>query len=387
MHLSRTSKVKILTVIILAFIILLGFIPHVFAKQRKTYLTDFSMDNLIEDEGFSDCQREDYRDNSDKVSYEATAYALKILGKYDLLEKKDLFGKVEKSYNSSDMQDNLEDALDKIFSINTQTLYDIFYILTALNEMDAEVSSGLNAQILSYLSSLSKSTGGFGGSDDSTASLSATYYAFGIYDILDKDIPDLSLHKGFITLCKKADGGFGGNYNSSSTLTCTYHAILMMKIMDDFKILSRPDLTEKYLNSFCVDNENDEDNFGGYLPDLNAKYALISSTYYCIIALSLIEDAEFEDEDATAQWVLNRQNFQDGGFCDISDGSEQKYSSMINSYFAYETIITLGKESLLEEEVFQLEFEWYDWIIFCSIIGGLSILAIVAVIMWRRRRI
>jgi len=387
LHLSRTSKVKILTVIILVFLILLGFIPHVFAKQRKTYLTDFSMDNLIEDEGFANSQREDYRKHNDKVSYEATAYALKLLGKYDLLEKKDLFGKVEKSYNSSDMQDHLEETLDSQFNTGTQNLYDTLYVLTALNEMDTEVSSGLNAKISSYLSSLSKSTGGFGGSVGSTASLSATYYAFGIYYVLDKAIPNLALHKGFITSCKKADGGFGGNYNSSSTLTSTYHAILMMQIIDDFGILSRPDLTERYLNSFYVDNENDEDNFGGYLPDLNAKYALISSTYYCITALSLIEDAEFEDDDATAQWILNRQNFQDGGFCDISDGSEQKFSSLINSYFAYEVIITLGKESLLEEEVFQLEFEWYDWIIFCSIIGGLCILAIAAVIIWRRRRI
>jgi prenyltransferase beta subunit len=249
------------------------------------------------------------------------------------------------------------------------------------------VDDALIAQILIYLNSLLKSTGGFGGSVDSIASLSASYYAVSIYNILDEGIPELSALKGFIVTCANADGGYGGNENSSSTLTSTYHAISIMQIIDDFSFIIRPDLTVDYINSFFVDNKNDNNNYGGYLPDLNAKYALLSSTYYCITTLSLIKDAKFKDKNATAEWVLNRQNFQDGGFVDISDGSEQKYSSIVNSYFANEVIIALGREGLLDKEVFMLEFEWYDWLIFCSIIGGLSILAIVAVIIWRRRRI
>ena len=96
----------------LFLVISLSLSPFALAKTRKTYLSDFLLDNLIEDDGFSNCDREDYREDNDEVSYEATAYALEILGKYNLLEEKDLFGKVEKSHNSSDLQDELEEYLN-----------------------------------------------------------------------------------------------------------------------------------------------------------------------------------------------------------------------------------------------------------------------------------
>ena len=84
---------------------------------------------------------------------------------------------------------------------------------------------------------------------------------------------------------------------------------------------------------------------------------------------------------------MGQQNFQDGGFVDQSEGYEQKYSSVISTYFAYEILNLLGKEDLLEEKVFMLEFELLDWIIFSIILIALIALAIIGIYIRRKRRL
>ena len=78
MKFSRVSTLRFLTVFALIFLVLVASAPYALAKPRRTYVTEFLMDNLIEDEGFANCKREEYRDDSDDISYEATDYALKI---------------------------------------------------------------------------------------------------------------------------------------------------------------------------------------------------------------------------------------------------------------------------------------------------------------------
>ncbi len=371
----------------LFLVISLSLSPFALAKTRKTYLSDFLLDNFIDDEGFSNCNREEYREDSDEVSYEATAYALEILGGYNLLEQKDLFGKVEKSYNSSDLQEDLEKTLDSMYGSGFEDIYDTYYILKSLEDMDVEIDGTLALQIKLYLDATAQSNGGFAGTDTSTsATLISTYFALQIYDLLDQPLPD---PRGFILSCGNPDdGGYGGDPTSSSTIANTYYAILIMDFLDDFGALISESATIDYLNQFYVDDENDEDNYGGYLPDLiNAKYALLSSTYYCLKAISLLDKDEIEDEDATSEWLLDRQNFQDGGFVDQSEGYEQKFSSVISTYFALEALDLLGKEDLLEEKVFMLEWEWYDWLIFCIILIALIALAIIGIYIRRKRRL
>ena len=75
-----TSKIRILTIFLLFFIITFSLIPAVLAKPRKTYITDFLYDCEIKDEGFSNSV-----ENDDDVSDQATAYALEILEKFDLV--------------------------------------------------------------------------------------------------------------------------------------------------------------------------------------------------------------------------------------------------------------------------------------------------------------
>ena len=67
MNLSRVTKIRLITVVLLIFIVLVASIPYAFAKPRKTYITDFLMECLIDDEGFANSQREEYRDDNDEV--------------------------------------------------------------------------------------------------------------------------------------------------------------------------------------------------------------------------------------------------------------------------------------------------------------------------------
>ncbi|MFX0077408.1 MAG: prenyltransferase/squalene oxidase repeat-containing protein [Candidatus Hermodarchaeota archaeon] len=381
----KISKIRILTIFMLFLVISLSLSPFALAKTRKTYLSDFLLDNLIEDKGFSNCDREDYREDNNEVSYEATAYALEILGKYNLLEEKDLFGKVEKRHNSSDLQDELEENLNSMYVSGIKDIYDTYYILKSLEEMDVDIDPILAFRIKSYLDAAAQSNGGFAATDTSTsATLISTYFALQIYDLIDQPLPD---SRSFVLSCSKTDGGYGGDPNSPSTIANTYYAILIMDFLDDFGSLISESLTINYLNSFYVDDDNNEDNYGGYLPDHNAKYALISTTYYCLKAISILDEDEIEDEDASSEWILDRQNFQDGGFVDQSEGYEQKYSSVISSYFAHEALDLLGKKEQLEEKVFMLEWEWYDWLIFCIILIALIALAIIGIYIRRKRRL
>ena len=369
----------------LFLVISLSISPLVLGKTRKTYLTDFLLDNLIEDEGFSNSNREEYREHSDDVDYEATAYALEILENYQLLEKKDIFGTVEKTYNSSDLQEDLESSIDSMFQTGNIDLYIIYYILKSLEGMDFDIEGILALQIKTYIDSNAQDDGGFSGSSTSSSSnLISTYFTLQIYDLLDLPIPNT---KGFVGSCSNPDGGFGGDSTSSSTIANTYYALLIMEFYDDFGAMPSEDSTIDYLNSFFVDDENDEDNYGGFLPDQNAEYALLSSTYYCLKAISLIDEDEIEDKDAITQWIMNHQNFQDGGFVDESDGYNQKFSSVISTYYAYESLKLLGNQDLLEEKVFMLEFEWYDWVIFVCILCALIALCIIGIAYWRKRRL
>ncbi len=367
-------------------IISFSIIPFALGKQRKTYLTEFLLDIEINDEGFSNSKESD-----DKISAEATAYALEILDHYQMLETKDWLGEIEHTVNTTDLQEYLEDKAKAQFSSGSIDIYDLYYYLKSLVllekvDSDYEISSTLEINIRAHLDASDQSGNGFG---TISASIPFTYFAMMIYELIDDPIPNKNLHKEWIKSCVNADGGYGGNTTLSSTIINTYYAIEIFEVIYDIDDLPNKGGTIDYLNSFYVDDESDEDNYGGYLPDNEAKNALLSSTYYSIKGISLIDDEEFEDEDLTLNWVLNRQNFKDGGFSDNSDGYEQKVSSITGSYFAYKTILIIdGEESpQLEEKVFMLEFIWIDWLIFVIILSVIGAAAITAVIIWRKRRI
>lgn len=381
----KISKIRVLTILLLIFITSLSITPFVLARERKTYLTEFLLDLEIKDEGFSNSQEEE-----DKISYEATAYALEILEYYDKLETRDFFGEVEHTVNTSDLQEYLEDkAKDRIKSGNVD-IYKLYYILKSLDILDYDTSSSLEADVEAYLDASEQNGNGFAPTDTSSlASISSTYFAMMIYELIDESIPNESSHKYWIKSCRNGDGGYGGNTTLTSSVFNTYCAIIIFEEIYDVDDLSSQSATIDYLKSFYVEDENDEDNYGGYLPDANSENALLSSTYYCIKGISIIDSDELEDEDDTLNWILNRQNFKDGGFADNSEGYEQKKSSVTCSYFAYETLkIIDGIElPILEEKVFMLEFIWIDWLILIIILSVIGAAVITGIVIWRKRRI
>ncbi len=380
----KTTKVRILTIFIIMLTVSFSIIPFALAKQRKTYLTDFLLSCEIKDEGFSNSPEED-----DDISYDATAYAIEILDDYNMLITRDIWWEVENTVNTTDLMEYLEDkGKDKAEEINID-IYDTYFILNALDILDYETSSSLENSVETYLDSLDQGGNGFAPISTSTsASITSTYFAMMTYELIDEKIPNESAHKAWIKSCRNSDGGYGGNTTLSSSILNTFYAIsIFYVILDDD--LSGEDGTIEYLDSFYVDDEGDDSNYGGYLPDEKAENALLSSTYYCVRGISLIDKADLEHEDKTLDWILNRQNFKDGGFIDNTDGNEQRESSITTSYFAYQTLILLDGKELpsMEVKVFMIEFIWVDWLILVILLTFLGVAVIYSIIIWRKRRI
>ena len=389
----KTSKIRILLIFTLVFIITFSIIPSVLAKPRKTYITEFLYECEIHDEGFSNSV-----DNDDDVLEDATAYALEILEEFDLLKTEEFFQNEEnpfeitkKEINSTDLTEELEDKAENEVESGDPDIYKLYFLLKSLEILedtneDYEVSSSVKSKIRDFTDSLLQNGGGYAASKTSTsATMASTYFALKIYDLLDKDYANESITKNWIRSCYNGDGGYGSNIDSSSTILNTYYAIFSMDEIEDVDDLSGKDSTIDYLQSFYEDDENDEENYGGYYPDDNAEYTMISSTFYCVMGISLIDDGELEDEEETLEWILNRQNFKDGGFKDIDDGNEQKYSSVINSYYALEIINLLDADSVsLNEEIFMVEFNY--WIL-VGLLVALGVVAVAIIIIRRKRRL
>ena len=191
----------------------------------------------------------------------------------------------------------------------------------------------------------------------------------------------ITLHKVCILLNFITDGGY---VNSSSTLLSTYYVVSLLDSLTSVNDLVNKSKTLSYLNSFYVNNPSDVNNIGGYLPDLTSKTSLLSSSYYCVMTISLIGRSSL-NAAITTNWVLSRQNFQDGGFADITEGDNQLVSSVIGSYYAFKTIGFFDPTfSNLSGEIWMVEFNYWILIILLGVIG---ILAGISVIIWRRRRI
>ncbi len=389
----KTSKIRILLIFSLVFIITFSIIPSVLAKPRKTYITDFLYECEIHDEGFSNSV-----DNDDEVLADATAYALEILEEFNLLKTEEYFQNEQnpfevttKEINTTDLTEELEDSAEGEVDSGDPDIYKLYFFLKSLELLedtneDYEVSSSVKSKIRTFVDSLLQNGGGYAASKTSTsATMASTYFALKIYDLLDKDYANKTLTKNWIGSCYNGDGGYGGSIDSSSTILNTYYAIFSMDEIDDVDELAGKDSTIDYLQSFYEDNENDEENYGGYYPDDNAENTMISSTFYCIMGISLIDDGELENEEETLEWILNRQNFKDGGFKDIDDGDEQKYSSVINSYYALEIINLLDADSVsLNEEIFMVEFNY--WIL-VGLLVAIGIVAVAIIIIRRKRRL
>ena len=362
---KRNFYRNIVIVILISFFTL-SIIPNVLGKTRSTYLTDFLHQTEIQSGGFKNGISQE-----DTISPEATTYALEILG----------------ISHDTDLQINLEAELQEMFDTDNIILYNLYFLLKSLNLLDYSIGGSLKNSTLNFMKATQQFGGGFSFSNTtSSASLSSTYFAYQIYSLLVEDFPNETLHKNWILDNINSDGGYGGNSSLSSTLLNTYYALSLLDEMNPLDEIANKSQTLVYLNSFFSNDSADIKNFGGYVPDLITKITLLSSTYYCIISLSILEES-FPNKDLRniyINWILSRQSIQDGGFGDFIDGTYQLRSSVISSYYAYSTLIELNAKGRLDSQIWMVEFNYWILLIIFVFIG---VIAGVGIYIRRRRRI
>ncbi|MFW9936747.1 MAG: prenyltransferase/squalene oxidase repeat-containing protein [Candidatus Thorarchaeota archaeon] len=344
--------------------VLIVITPIVSAKARNKYLTDFIFTQQDDNSGFGESEQE-------------TAYAFEIINYYNLYVVQGLFGSTTK-VDVSAFKENLEEKLEE-----TNLLYEIYFLLKALDILDYSLDSDLYTKIQNSLDQTEQLEGGFSYVNTSTsADMISTYYAYHIYSYIGEQFPNATTHKNWILQCNNTDGGYGGNSSLSSTILTTYYAVDLISNIGTIDDLDDKSATLNYLKSFYVSDSSNINNYGGYLPDDNAENSLLSSTYFCIKSINLIDSSQ--KQDATINWVLQHQNFQDGGFSDHSVSGEPELSSISSSYYAFDILVTFNAINLLNSDVFMVEFNYIILIVVLSCIGGFILLVFF---IWRRRRI
>jgi prenyltransferase beta subunit len=362
------SKYLNLIVIVLMLIFLFSAIPAVLGKSRESYLIDFIYDNEIEGFGFSNS-----KDDDNQVSFEATAYALQIL---------DSSGK--NPHDVSLLKENLKANITEIFN-EEEFIYKVYFLLKSLEILEEPIDANLQDKIYEYINQTEQAGGGFSITNVSTsASLSSTYFVIQIHSLINQSVYNATLHKNWVLSCSNIDGGYGGNSSLTSTLLSTYYAVsILTELGFSVDELVDVDLTLDYLKSFYVNDTGDLTNYGGYLPDKLAIFASLSSTFYCVEKIDSIEPQDL-NKGPTVDWVIDHQNFIDGGFVDNTYGDEEKSSSIISSYFAFEILKTFDSLSVLDKDVWMVEFNY--WILI-AVLGGIGLTIALIYVIWRKRRI
>ncbi|MFX1317247.1 MAG: prenyltransferase/squalene oxidase repeat-containing protein, partial [Promethearchaeota archaeon] len=287
-------------------------IPAVLGKERKSYLISFIYSTEIDGKGFSNSKIDDV--NVSFVSFEATAYALQILDSYG-----------RNPHDKSLLTENLKENITEMFNEDNVDLYNLYFLLKSIEILDSiedSIDITLKSRISEYLNQ-TEQDGGFSISNvSSSVSLSYTYYAIQIFSLINETVnihKNITLHKNWILSCGNLDGGYGGNSSLTSTILNTYYAVSLLSMLGTIDDLIDKNQTLAYLKSFYISDSGDLTNYGGYLPFYLAKYAMLYSTFYCVSAINLIDDEEL-NKSPTVNWVIDHQNYIDGGFVDSTDG-------------------------------------------------------------------
>ncbi|MDX1797621.1 MAG: prenyltransferase/squalene oxidase repeat-containing protein [Candidatus Lokiarchaeia archaeon] len=367
-------KYRNFIIISFAIILTINAVPSVLGKTRRSYLMDFILNTEVKDEGFSNGISD--KGGEEQISLEATAHALSIL--------KDMGANLN---DFTSMDTELEERIGDMFDSSLVNIYDLYYLLKSLNLLDSPIASSLKNRIYEFLNETAQPTGGFSFSNTThLSSLTCTYYAIQIYSLIDQPIANISTHKNWVLSCNNTDGGYGGNQTLSSTSFDTSIAVFILadERFGDINDLVDIDKTLEYLKSFYVNDSANLDNYGGFLPSELAGNALLSSTYYCVKAISLI-DIKALDTQRIVSWVLKHQNFEDGGFMETLQPGQSTISSIIASYHAFETLKTLQPTLVsLNNDIGMVEF---NYLILGVVLGSIGLIIAIAVFLWKRRRI
>jgi hypothetical protein len=359
------SKTRITAFIITTAIIFILIIPVALAKTRQSYLVDFLFENQVDNEKFGS-------------SYQDTAYSLEIIDYYDIYQ----IG-VETKVDISLFQENLETAIENMFTEGVIKLYDLYYLVKSLEILDATMDTSLETKISKYLNQTEQSEGGYSfDNSTSSADMTSTYFVYEIKTYLKEELNFTSI-KNWILSCNNSDGGYGGNSSLDSSQLTTYLAVYLIDQIGDLDDLENRTATLNYFKSFYVSDSDNHVNYGGYKAGFLSESAVFSSTFYCVSAIKLLESTQL-NEAATLAWVLNHQNFEDGGFSNLIGGTVQGLSSIPVSYYAFKLLMNFNSLGLLNEDIFMVEFNFIILFILLAVIGG--VIALIYFV-WRKRRI
>jgi hypothetical protein len=343
------------------------------AKTRQNHLIGFIYENQNSDGSFG-------------VASQDTAYAIEIIDHFNAYVSDVLIGQT-KSIDIPTFKSFLISQIQTMFDVEEIDLYDLYYYLDALNRMetlDDSLDSNLHNTIYRYLNETNQNGGGFSLTNTSTtANMVSTFFVYNIYAIIGEQVVNQTIHKNWVLSCNNTDGGYGGDQSLSSTIVTTYFATSLVDRFGDINDLVNKTKTLEYFESFYIDDPNNIGNYGGYLPDFLADNTLLSSTFYCVKGIELIDVSKLNGV-ITSDWVLNRQNFLDGGFGDWVEGNDQRTSSVSTSFYAFKLLETFSSLDALNEDIFSVELSFLSLIIVPSIIGVIILLVYLYI---RRRRI
>ncbi len=359
--------------LILIITLLSSITPVALAKTRQNHLIGFLYDTQSPDGTFG-------------IADQDTAYAIEIIDYFNAYTVEVLF-EATKSVDIEALKTNLIDQLQTMFTDENIDLYKLLHYLDTLNRLETletSLDSSLHNNIYRYLNETTQIDGGFGSTNISTtADMVSTFFVYNIYTLIEEPVVNQAVHKNWVLSCNNTDGGYGGNQSLSSTIVTTYFAVYLVNELGDINDLVNKTKTLEYFESFYINDPDNTGNFGGYLADFLADNTLLSSTFYCVKGIELIDESELNGV-TTVNWVLNHQNFLDGGFGDWVEGNDQRGSSVSASFYAFKILETFNLVEVLNEDIFMVELNYLIFIIIPSIIG-VTILIIYLVI--RRRRI
>jgi len=372
LYLLKNKHRKLSLGFLLTITLLCSITPAALAKTRQNHLIDFLYDNQNTDGTFG-------------IAYQDTAYAIEIINYFNAYSVEVLFEET-KSVDIPTFKEFLINQIQTMFNVKNIDLYELLYYLDTLNRMESletSLGSTLHNNIYRYLNETNQIGGGFAPTNTSTtANMVSTFFVYNIYAIIGESVVNQTGHKTWILSCNNTDGGYGGNPSLSSTIVTTYFAVYLFDALGDVNDLVNKTKTLEYFKSFYIDDPDNIGNFGGYLPDFLAYNTLLSSTYYCVKGIELIDESELNG-GTTVNWVLNHQNFLDGGFGDWVEGNEQRGSSVSASFYAFKLLETFDSLEVLNEDIFAVEFNYLMLIIILSISG--VIIGIIYLFIRRRR--
>ena len=351
---------------------MLSITPIALAKTRQSHVIDFIYEQQEGNESFG--------------SHQDTANAIEILEAFSAYTVEILF-EATKSVDTTALKVYLGDEIQTMFDTGEIDIYKIYYFLETLNTLEplaTSLDSDLHDEIYTYINETVQIGGGFSPTNTSNnANMVSTYYMYNILTVINEPVDNQTLHKSWVLSCNNTDGGYGGNQTLSSTLITTYFAVYLISELGTINELVNLTSTLNYFKSLYIGDSNNLEHYGGYLPDSYAEFPLLSSTFFCVEGIGLIDDTEL-NKDATSNWVLKHQSFLDGGFSDWSEGIDQRFSSISTSYYAFKILQTFDLLNLLKEEIFMVELNFLTSIIVTSVIG---VIVLVIYLIWRRRRI